>query len=278
MALAPTPPPSDPSLLQVALSRGELAYADEGRGPVLVAIHGTPGTHRDFRYLAGALGGRLRLVRPDLPGFGRSGVTVAHAATPGAMADVIVELLERLDLERVVLLGHSMGGAIALRAAVRSSRVAGLALVASPGLRPHRGFVKYSIRTLGLAVRIPVLARLLYAPIRNGFRRSGFSAELTDADFVRAILCASALSFDQQRRLIAQNRLPCLVAWSDDDPFVEAAVSTELAAACPAGPRLAFSEGGHNIQKTAAGPLAERLASWAREVAEGSAPSAEAEG
>ena len=74
------------------------------------------------------------MVAPDLPGFGAS-MDVDPVGGPGAMADVLVEVLDGLGLDRVVLGGVSMGGDVALNVALRHpARVAGLVLVAPGGL------------------------------------------------------------------------------------------------------------------------------------------------
>ena len=50
----------------------DLAYTDEGTGPVVLAIHGCPGSVRDWRWLGHPLASHFRLIRLDLPGFGET--------------------------------------------------------------------------------------------------------------------------------------------------------------------------------------------------------------
>jgi haloalkane dehalogenase len=65
---------SDPPPEVLQLPEGPLAYIDEGprEGRALIAVHGIPGSARDFRYLAPQLSSRVRFVRFDMPGFGGS--------------------------------------------------------------------------------------------------------------------------------------------------------------------------------------------------------------
>src|SRR5690606_22284150 len=106
-------------------------------GPCVVMIHGLPGSHRDFRWLAPPLeAAGFRVIRLDMPGFGG---TDPRSARLSRLAEHVLARLDQLALDRTILLGHSFGGPQALLAASRDpARVRGLALLASVGLRPHR--------------------------------------------------------------------------------------------------------------------------------------------
>src|SRR5262245_24814844 len=86
----------------------KLAVEDDGDGDAVVCVHGLGGTSNTFTPLMPALA-RLRVVRIDLPGSGRS-----HAAMPGAlsierMADAVQTVCARLAITRSHWIGHSMG-------------------------------------------------------------------------------------------------------------------------------------------------------------------------
>jgi len=99
------------------------------RQPVLLLIHGAGGSHLDWPP-------QLRRFEPlgscaiDLPGHGRS---VGPARTTvSAYADAVLDLVGELELSEVILVGHSMGGAIALDIALRQpEEIVGLILVAT---------------------------------------------------------------------------------------------------------------------------------------------------
>jgi pimeloyl-ACP methyl ester carboxylesterase len=117
----------------VQVMGGEVFYV--GRRPVperrppVVFVHGAGGTHQHWLYQVRALP-QTATYAPDLPGHSRS-------RGPGrdriaAYGDWLVAFLDSIGLERAVLTGHSMGGGIALDAALRyPERVAGLGLVAT---------------------------------------------------------------------------------------------------------------------------------------------------
>ncbi len=262
------PTPSDPDPLTLTLARGPVTYSDEGRGPVVVLVHGLPGSHRDFRYLAGALSGRVRLVRPDMPGFGSTPRRHLGSDRVASCASFLLRFADALGLPPALWIGHSMGGPVVLEVARRSpDRVRAVGLLASPGLRPHRSFRVPGIGLVARALAVPGVARLVAAPLARGYERAGFPSSLSQDARTHALRQAGRLGFRAQRGRIGALQCPTLVSWAEDDRLVEAAVSRELSRACPAGPRLWWDEGGHNIQKTHAAALAEAIATLAADVA-----------
>jgi pimeloyl-ACP methyl ester carboxylesterase len=107
-------------------------YVDRGQGQPLVLIHGLGGSICNFRYNIPVLSEHLRVVALDLKGFGYSERPAAGDYSLTAQARLVGELMDRLGIPRAAVLGHSMGGAIALRlAATRPEKVDRLILVGS---------------------------------------------------------------------------------------------------------------------------------------------------
>jgi pimeloyl-ACP methyl ester carboxylesterase len=107
---------------------------DEGEGPPVVLIHGYGDTADGWRRVVPGLLERHRVIALDVPPFGRSGNPRA-----GRLLDFykpfFPELLERLDVERATVIGHSLGGAIALHLTLEQPElVERLGLVAPAGL------------------------------------------------------------------------------------------------------------------------------------------------
>lgn len=224
-------------------------------------IHGLPGSSRDFRWLASALGDRVRTIRVEQPGFGQtpheteSGTTLAHRAR------FAIEAIDALGLDRFAVLGHSIGGPVAMAvAAAAPARVTALALLASVGLHPHR-LARKTPRHPDLArlLSLRLVQRAVLPGMRRGFRAVGFPASTPDGELIQCTRVFSRLSFEDNRRAAFGVRAPTLIAWADDDRLVEPAIGLSLSPVLPAGPRLAFPEGGHNIQKTHAVELADAL-------------------
>ena len=107
-----------------------LHYLDEGSGPPIVMIHGLASQLQSFTYaLAERLRPKHRLIMIDRPGSGYS--RAAGSATLKEQARLIAGLMEQLGVERTLVVGHSLGGALALALAVdHPEHVAGLALLA----------------------------------------------------------------------------------------------------------------------------------------------------
>lgn len=258
--MAETPlPTSDPEPVRFVRPHGVLTYTDEGpRGaPVVIAVHGIPGSGRDFRYLAPQITGHLRFLRLDLPGFGGSAPEDEGVRTFAGRVQAVLDLADHLGLGRFAMLGHSMGGGTALlTAADAPRRVSAVVLVASLGLSTHRG-LGMSPRTFRLFARtleIPVLRTLLLPVVRGQYRKRRFpgSDRLTAAEMAVQLRAIAAADFAAMRRAVALPLPPALHAYACDDHMVETHVSEELAAALPGARILRFSEGGHNIQKTRA--------------------------
>ncbi|ONI80343.1 alpha/beta hydrolase [Saccharothrix sp. ALI-22-I] len=91
----------------------DIAYDDKGAGLPVVLVHGHPFDRSMWRPQVEHLSSRYRVIAPDLRGYG--GTTVVPGTTPlSAFADDLIGLLDRLDLDRVVLCGLSMGGQIVM--------------------------------------------------------------------------------------------------------------------------------------------------------------------
>lgn len=122
---------------KVALSTGitmNVALAGPGEAPPVILVHGFPESHRTWRDVAPLLADRLRLIMPDLRGFGDSDrpEDVAAYTTDMLVADIFA-LANALEIDRFALVGHDWGGAIAWAAALRGSpRIERLAIVNSP--------------------------------------------------------------------------------------------------------------------------------------------------
>jgi pimeloyl-ACP methyl ester carboxylesterase len=96
-----------------------VAYDDAGRGPVIVLVHGSPGTSRAWQPVAERLAARFRVIAPNLPGYGAT--TRPADGGPGD-SSYAAGLLEALIAEvgpPAVLAGHSYGGVVALMTALR---------------------------------------------------------------------------------------------------------------------------------------------------------------
>lgn len=115
----------------VATRRARLSVLEAGSGPPVVALHGLGGTKGSFLPTVAALAGRFRVIAVDLPGFGDSDKPIGATYDARFFARAVIDLLDALDLERVHLIGNSLGGRVALEVGLRHrDRVDRLALLA----------------------------------------------------------------------------------------------------------------------------------------------------
>jgi pimeloyl-ACP methyl ester carboxylesterase len=246
---------------------------------IVVAVHGAPGSVRDFRYVAGAFdasasAATVRLVRLDMPGHGDSrradGQELDGTENLGQLLVDFVRWLE--PSKPVILMGHSMGAHVCLRAAGGSPHlVSGIALVNPIGLRPHKGI---SPLWLSQSISVPLLWPLVGqwwgdVVLRNIYLGLlGFSPRTSTPEICLSSRKVRTISFQDataDARAIAAEGIPSLVAWSSQDHLVEEDISVHLAGALPAGPRLAYNEGGPFSQKHHAIDIVRALAGMVAE-------------
>ena len=102
-----------------------VAYLDEGRGEVILLLHGMAGSSQTWRSVVGPLSRHYRVVAPDLLGHGDSTKPRSDYSL-GAFSVLVRDLLDELGITRATIVGHSLGGGIAIH-------------LPAPGLRPAPG-------------------------------------------------------------------------------------------------------------------------------------------
>lgn len=157
----------------------DLYSQQSGEGFPLVLLHGFPLDHTIWQLVLPALQGKARLILPDLRGHGRS--PAPEGVYPmRQMAEDVAALLDSLNIERVALVGHSMGGYISLAfAEAYPERLAGLALVASHSAAdaPERRQGRYNTAE---EVRLHGLEGMAEGMSQKLTRHPGLAAELRE--------------------------------------------------------------------------------------------------
>ena len=229
----------------VTLHGHAFSYTDSGSGPVLLFIHGLLGSQKQGAHLVDELDEDHRLIVPDLFGHGESAKPVGDYSL-GAHAATLRDLLDRLGIEQVSLVGHSLGGGIAMVFSyLFPERVDRLVLVASGGLGREVSPLLRSATLPGAEYVLPVIAsgwmrdrlasagRLLGSVgLRPGRDLTevwdGFTS-LGDADTRRAFLATTRAVIDPGGQTVNAHDylpdatpIPTLVVWGTKDRMIPA--------------------------------------------------------
>jgi pimeloyl-ACP methyl ester carboxylesterase len=143
----------------IEVNGAHLHYVDEGEGPAILMIHGLGGQMRNFTYaLKGKLTDRFRVIVVDRPGSGYSSRPSEASASIVNQAKTLAGFIRTLGLEQPLLVGHSMGGAVALAIALNHPECAGGLALISPLSHPQESVPE---PFGGLAIPVAWLRRLV---------------------------------------------------------------------------------------------------------------------
>ena len=217
-------------------------HVERGQGPAVVFLHGIGGDGTSWLPELDAMSGRCRAVAWDMPGYGGS-PALPEMAFP-ALAGALKDLLGGLGVERAHLVGHSIGGMVALEFAARfPERVASLVLYAtSPAFgKPdgdwQRDFLKARLAPLDAGKRMAELAPSIVgslvgdSPHEDGMARATAAmGRVPEAAYRAAMRCL--VTFDR-RDALAELAVPTLVLAGEHDDNAPAAMMERMAGKIP---------------------------------------------
>ncbi|MGZ3499178.1 MAG: alpha/beta fold hydrolase [Vulcanimicrobiaceae bacterium] len=117
--------------MRITVDDGTLDVGSEGAGDAIILLHGFPLTREIWASQVPALAARMRVISPDLRGMGSSSVSDGPYLMESLAGDVAA-VLDQLKIDRATLVGHSLGGYVAMAfCRMYSERVDRLALVCS---------------------------------------------------------------------------------------------------------------------------------------------------
>jgi pimeloyl-ACP methyl ester carboxylesterase len=237
-------PEHDFSLRHIDVHGHQVGYRMAGSGPALVLIHGVTGSSTTWREVMPRLAERYTVVAPDLLGHGESAKPRGDYSL-GAFASGVRDLLVALGVERATLVGHSLGGGVAMQFAYQfPQRCERLVLVASGGLGKEVSALLRAVTLPGAELVMPFLLtpvvrealEVLGGPFRRiGIRPGGVTGAeiwrsyrgLTElrgrmafVHTVRSVIDVRGQRVSARDRLYLTSEMPTLVVWGDRDRII----------------------------------------------------------
>lgn len=134
--------------MYIQIKGQNIYYQKLGKGQNLIMLHGWKQDVSSFWEVAGLLKGQFTLWLIDLPGFGRSD-NPKTAFSVSDYAEIIKDFINQMGIKNPILLGHSLGGRIAIKLASKYPQILyKLILEDSAGIRPKRDIPKFIFYTL----------------------------------------------------------------------------------------------------------------------------------
>jgi pimeloyl-ACP methyl ester carboxylesterase len=253
---------------EIEIHGHRVAFQHAGEGPVLLLVHGITSSADAWRDVLPALAEDHLVIAPDLLGHGRSAKPRGDYSL-GAYASGIRDLLLALGHDRATVVGHSLGGGVAMQFSYQfPERTERLALVSSGGLGDEVHLLLRAATLPGSEFVLPLLASqpLLDAGrwISRTLGRAGLKAgsdvsemargyaSLADRDaraaFVhtlRSIVDPGGQRVSARDRLYLASEVPTQIVWGDRDPIMPVQHGRDAQALIP-GSRMEVIEGaGH---------------------------------
>ncbi|MGY9045594.1 MAG: alpha/beta fold hydrolase BchO [Rhodobacterales bacterium] len=250
-----------------------------GQGPTLLLLHGTGGSTHSWRDLMPLLADSYHVVAVDLPGHGFTRLGSRHRSALNTMAQDLASLCTDQGWHPVCIIGHSAGGAVALRLSnllEHKPKVVGI----NPALQPFQGlagaFFPVAARVLAIApMLVDIALRSMAAPGRvatllasTGSRIDGEGLALYSKLFRNrphvdgALLMMAQWKLDGLLADLPQMEVECLFLTGSKDRTVPPVSAVETAARMPHASVESFDGLGHLMHEEAPDRVAARIRQW----------------
>ena len=210
-----------------------LSYIDEGSGPAVVLIHGIPTWGYLWSPVIPALAARYRVLVPDLAGFGFSDKRDQFDRSIARQAEYLDAWMRAIGVERATIVGHDIGGGIALRmATLMSNRVERLCVMNTVCYDSWPIELMLQLGHPGANRRLSgrTMSALLRRALKSGFQSSPPATLLdgllapytTDAGKLSLIRNASALNTNLTTEItgrLTAIQMPAMILWGAEDRF-----------------------------------------------------------
>jgi len=260
-----------------------IAYLRQGKGPVLLLIHGITTYSRIWKNIIPALMEKFDVIAVDLPGCGNSDKPLDISYALKAHANYLTTMMHKLGISRYHIIGHDLGGGIGqIMAVQQTNSILSLSLINSVA------FNFWPVQPI-TAMRIPVIRQLLMSICdlgafklllgRGMLHRENITVALID-DFWRPLAnsegkkaflhFAKCLDNHDLMRISGQLkrlRISVLIVRGDADPFLSAKIVEKLHAHIPHSRLQRIATASHYIQEDEPAWLSKTLLKFLGEAA-----------
>ena len=261
------PPPQPSEQREIELHGQRYTYRAAGSGPLVVLLHGIAASSATWQGIIPRLADQYSVIAPDLLGHGKSAKPPGDYSL-GAYANLVRDLLEALGQDRCTMVGHSLGGGVAMQFGYQfPERCERLVLVSSGGLGREVHPILRAAALPGADLVLPWLSvagartigKVVKTMGRLGFRASTDLAE-TWRNFatleepaarkaflqtVKGLLDLGGQRISATDRLYLSAELPTMVIWGERDPLIPVAHAQRARAAIPLCRIELFPAAGH---------------------------------
>lgn len=243
-------------------------YVDEGRGPVLLFLHGNPTWSFLYRHLIRELSGSYRCVAVDYPGFGLSTARAGYGFTPREQSQVVEKLALALDLKEITLMVQDWGGPIGLGFAGRHPERVRALVMGNTWAWPENGnpkkegfsslmggaFGRFAIRNFNAFVNVLIPLGTVRSLSREEMRayRGPFPTRVSrmpTAIFPREIIASHDYLAEVEANLPRLAGKPTLIVWGARDGGFGEPERSRLERLFPDHRTVVFANASHFFQE-----------------------------
>ena len=197
------------------------SYIDVGSGEAVVMLHGWGSKKELFSNLVDAVSQKYRVIAPDFPGFGET-EEPCEVWDVDAFTDWTVALIEKLELKKVILLGHSFGGRVTIKMACRDElpfEIDRIILTGSAGILPKRP-ISYKIKVGGYKLAkkflmLPPVKALFPNALENMQKKRGSADYRSASQIMRG--CLVKVVNEDLKECLPKIKQSTLLIWGTED-------------------------------------------------------------
>jgi pimeloyl-ACP methyl ester carboxylesterase len=231
-------------------------YIDRGEGPAIVLVHGFGGQTYSYRKLTPAIARDHRVIAVDLKGYGYSQRDATTDLSHTGQVAMLRVLLDRLNIDRAVLVGHSMGGSVVQRfAATYPAITEAIVLAASVSADETRGRRRMPLPGAVLRPLLPILGGLAAKRLlQSSYYDPGLLTDEVRDEYLRptrlegsmdGLLAMMKQSANDEPIDYARITVPTLLLYGAQDRVVPLGAATNLRERIPQARLVVVERAGH---------------------------------